>query len=207
MRFLIATTFTLALFIAPTFAEDEGFTKISHPDSFEGWKAVENPKTWTIQEGAYVCKGDRAHLFYVGDDKPFKNFEFKADIMTKPGSNAGVYFHTRLQESGWPKYGYEAQVNNTHKDPKKTASLYGVVNIDKAAAEDGKWFTMHIKVVDRKITISVDGKTQVDYEEPEGKEAFSKAFERRLGSGTFALQGHDPKSEVHFKNIRVKRLP
>ena len=47
----------------------------------------------------------------------------------------------------------------------------------------------------------------VDYTEPKGKPAESDQFERRLGKGTFALQGHDPESEVHFKNIRVKRLP
>ncbi|MCR9117961.1 MAG: DUF1080 domain-containing protein, partial [bacterium] len=167
---------------------------------------VENPGTWTIKDGAYVCKGDRSHLFYVGDDKPLKNFELKADVMTKPGSNAGIYFHTKLQESGWPKFGYEAQVNNTHKDPKKTASLYGVKNVSEAPAKDNEWFTMHIKVVGRHITIAVDGKTQVDFTEPEGQKAFSDSFERRLGSGTIALQGHDPKSEVHFKNIRIKRL-
>ena len=30
---------------------------------------------------------------------------------------------------------------------------------------------------------------------------------RTLGSGTFALQGHDPESKVYFKNIMVKVLP
>jgi len=30
---------------------------------------------------------------------------------------------------------------------------------------------------------------------------------RRLSSGTFALQGHDPESTVYFRNIRVKPLP
>jgi hypothetical protein len=29
---------------------------------------------------------------------------------------------------------------------------------------------------------------------------------RVLSSGTFALQGHDPKSKVYFKNIMVKPL-
>jgi hypothetical protein len=28
-----------------------------------------------------------------------------------------------------------------------------------------------------------------------------------LDHGTFALQGHDPASEVHYKNIKVKPLP
>jgi hypothetical protein len=30
---------------------------------------------------------------------------------------------------------------------------------------------------------------------------------RRLSHGTFALQGHDPGSEVRFRNLRVRRLP
>ena len=55
--------------------------------------------------------------------------------------------------------------------------------------------------------MKINDKVVVDYEEPEGKEAFSEAFERRLGSGTFCFQGHDPKSIVYFKNIRLKRLP
>ena len=37
--------------------------------------------------------------------------------------------------------------------------------------------------------------------------AFSKDFERRLGEGTFALQAHDPKSVVYYKNIYIKELP
>ena len=54
--------------------------------------------------------------------------------------------------------------------------------------------------------LKINGKTVVDYTEPEGKKALSGAFERRLGSGTFALQAHDPKSIVYFRNLKVKRL-
>ena len=57
------------------------------------------------------------------------------------------------------------------------------------------------------IEIRVNDKTTVDYTEPEGKEAFSEDFERRLGEGTFALQAHDPNSKVYFKNLKVRRLP
>jgi hypothetical protein len=31
--------------------------------------------------------------------------------------------------------------------------------------------------------------------------------DRLISSGTFALQGHDPKSKVLFKNIMVKAMP
>jgi hypothetical protein len=37
----------------------------------------------------------------------FKNFEFRAEVMTTPGSNSGLYFHTAYQESSWPTKGYE----------------------------------------------------------------------------------------------------
>ena len=53
--------------------------------------------------------------------------------------------------------------------------------------------------------MKVDGKTVVQYIEPPGTQA-GKDFARKLGEGTFALQGHDPGSVVRYKNIRVKRL-
>jgi len=30
---------------------------------------------------------------------------------------------------------------------------------------------------------------------------------RKLGAGTIALQGHDPKSTVHYKDLFIKALP
>ena len=208
-RILALGQLALLLCVSNLHAADkaDGWVSLFDGKSLAGWKASENKKTWSIEEGAIVCHGDRSHLYYVGDTKPFVNFEFQADVMTKPNSNAGIYFHTRYQEIGWPKYGYETQVNNTYKrDPKRTASLYGVVNILEAPAKDNEWFTMHIAVKGRKITIKVGDKTLVNYEEPEGQKAFSDQFDRRLGKGTFALQGHDPHSQVYFKNIKVRRL-
>jgi hypothetical protein len=53
--------------------------------------------------------------------------------------------------------------------------------------------------------VKVDGKTVLEYNEPAGAQA-GRDFGRKLGSGTFALQAHDPKSVVSYKNIRVKKL-
>jgi len=174
--------------------------------TYDGWKASENADSWKIVAGAFVANGPRSHLFYVGDKKPFKNFEFKCDVMTKPKSNAGIYFHTKYQETGWPKYGYEAQVNNTHRDPKKTGSIYAVKDVLKAPAKDNEWFTYYVKVDGKKITIKIDGKTVNEYTEPDNAQAGTD-FTRVLDAGTFAFQAHDPISEVHFKNIQVRRLP
>jgi hypothetical protein len=185
---------------------DDGFTSIFDGKTFNGWKpAAENPGTWKINNGAFVAHGPRDHLFYVGDEKPFKNFELKVDVMTEPGSNGGIYFHTKYQESDWPKQGFECQVNVSHTDWKKTGSLYDVVNVASTPAKDKKWWTQHIIVKDNKVTVKIDGEIILEYCEPPGARP-STPFTRKLDEGTFALQAHDPKSVVRYKNIRVKRL-
>jgi hypothetical protein len=185
---------------------EEGFVQLFDGKTFNGWKkAEEHPETWTIQDGALVAHGDRCHLFYVGDDKPFKNFHLKVDVMTGPHSNGGIYFHTKYQAADWPRAGFECQVNNTHADWKKTGSLYDVVNIAQNLATDNKWWTQEIIVKDKTVTVIIDGKKIFEYNEPPGVQP-GKPFARKLDEGTFALQGHDPGSIIHYKNIRVKRL-
>ncbi|MEM6776169.1 MAG: DUF1080 domain-containing protein [Planctomycetota bacterium] len=186
---------------------ETGFVSLFDGESLNGWKkSDENPESCYVEDGMLVCAGARCHLFYVGGLAPMDDFHFKAEVMTTPGSNAGIYFHTQYQETGWPKYGYECQVNVSHKDPKKTSSLYAVDNVDDPGVDDGEWYTQEIIVRDRHIILKVNGKTMVDHTEPENKPAFSDAFERRLGEGTFALQAHDPDSKVYFRNLRVKKL-
>ncbi len=178
-----------------------------------GWKASESLNTFTVVKGSIVAKGARSHLFYVGDgisEVDYKNFELEIEVMTKPGANSGVYFHTAFQPEGWPGQGFEVQVNNSQKEHdgylemKKTGSLYGIRNVYKAMARDNQWFQMRIRVDGRRVQIWLDRTLLVDYIEPDYP---ANSRYRRLGHGTFALQGHDPGSEVHFRNIRVRRLP
>lgn len=201
---------SLALLTAGSFhlyaATEEGFVSLFDGKSFDGWKrAVEHPNTWKIEDGTLVARGERCHLFYVGDPKPFKNFELRVDVMTEPNSNGGIYFHTRYQESDWPKYGFECQVNVSHGDWKKTGSLYDVVNVPWSPAKDNEWWTQTIIVQGRKVTVKINDQILFEYTQPLGAQA-GKDYTRVLDEGTFALQAHDPKSVVHFKNIRVKRL-
>lgn len=198
--------FTLTTGIAAAADAGDGFKSLMDGKTFDGWKtAKESPGTWKIEDGAFVAHGPRCHLFYVGDEQPFKNFHLKVEVMTEPGSNGGIYFHTRYQEEGWPKYGFESQVNITHTDWIKTGSLYGIVNTGLAAAKDQQWWTQEIVVKDRTVTVKVDGKTVLQYVEPLNAQP-NADFPRKLGEGTFALQGHDPKSIIRYRNIQVKRL-
>ena len=176
--------------------------------TLNGWKVGANAETFSTENGMIVVNGKTAHLFYVGDvhEHNFKNFEFKADVMTMPGSNSGIYFHTQYQESSWPKKGYEVQVNNSHTDWRRTGSLYSVQDVKEVYVKDNVWFTESITVKGKRVIIKVNGKVTVDYTEPENVQRPKGSEGRVISKGTFALQGHDPKSKVYYKNIYVMPL-
>ncbi len=176
--------------------------------TLDNWKVGANAATFSVVDGMIKVNGNTAHLFYNGpvNNHDFKNFEFKADVLTRPGSNSGIYFHTKYQERSWPKKGYEVQVNNSHSDWRRTGSLYGIADVKEKLVNDDEWFTEHIIVSGKRIIIKVNEKTVVDYTEPDNVERPEGDQERIISHGTFALQGHDPKSEVYFKNIMVKPL-
>jgi hypothetical protein len=177
--------------------------------TLDGWRASEAPGSFEVRDGAIVVRGPRSHLFYVGavQAHDFRDFELQLEVMTKPGANSGVYIHTAWQDEGWPAKGYEVQVNNSQSDPKRTGGLYAVKDNFQAPAKDDVWFTMRIRVEGRRIRTFVDDKLIVDYTQPEQPERSADMQGRVLSSGTFALQAHDPGSEVHYRNIKVRVLP
>lgn len=192
--------------VAQAANDDEGFMPLFDGRTLAGWQASENAASWSVADGQIICHGPRSHLFYVGADPAapavFKDFHFRAEVMTKPGSNSGIFIHSKFQAEGWPVHGYEVQVNNSQRDPVRTGSLYNTVKIFTPPAQDDKWFTMDVVVRGRAVTVTVDGKVLYEFVEPEGTSGT-----RRLSEGLFALQAHDPDSIVHYRNIRAKRLP
>lgn len=189
--------------------EDSEWISLFNGEDLEGWKVGVNASTFSVEDGAIKVAGERAHLFYAGDVEHhnFKNFEFKARVMTKPGANSGIYFHTKYQEDGWPTYGYEVQVNNTQGDWKRTGSLYGIVDIKENYATDNEWYSEYVKVEGKRIIIKINDIVVVDYTEPENPLREGDGVYRVLKEGTFALQGHDPGSVVFYKDIMVRPLP
>jgi hypothetical protein len=136
--------------------------------------------------------------------------------MTSPGANSGIYAHTKFQGPGWPEAGYELQVINSNPpaermngyiEHKMTGSVYAVRNTWIAPAKDNEWFNYRIRVVGKTIQTFIDGQLICEYAEPENAFRPPDKKGRLLGSGTFALQAHDPGSIVKYKNIKVKMLP
>lgn len=181
--------------------------------SLSGWQSnEEKPDVFTITEaGELKVSGGRAHLFWMGNDAvpaDLKNFELKLKVKTTAGSNSGIFFHTKFQENGWPDYGLEAQINSTHKDRRKTASIYAIQDVlDNAPSTDGQWFDYEIRVKGKQVTVLVDGEVVNDYTEPTPPVTPKNRPDVHLSRGTFAIQGHDPKSTIYFKDIHLRMLP
>lgn len=204
----------LALILLINFAgtgkiASDKWIKLFDGKTLNNWKVGANAGTFSVDSGMIVVHGKTAHLFYDGpvNDHVFKNFELKVDVMTNPGANSGIYFHTVYQEKSWPLKGYEVQVNNSHGDWRRTGSLYGINDVKEKLVDDYEWFTETIKVEGKHVTIKVNDKQVVDYTEPDDVKRGKGSEQRLISNGTFALQGHDPNSIVHFKNILVRILP
>lgn len=189
-------------------AQSGGWISLFDGKSLAGWKVGDNASTFSVDSGMIKVNGVTAHLFYDGpvNNHNFKNFEFKADVLTKPHSNSGIYFHTAFQQGGWPSKGYEVQVNNSHTDWRRTGSLYAIQDVKEVYVTDDVWYTEYIKVEGKHVIIKINDKVVVDYTEPDNVQRPEGMKERIISNGTFALQGHDPGSTVYFKNIMVKPL-
>lgn len=161
--------------------------------TLDGWKANENPGSWTVKDGAIVGDGGASHLFYMTEK--CVNCEFKAEVRINHGGNSGMYFRTAFGP-GFPK-GYEAQIDSTHTDPVRTGSLYGFVKVLEQLVPDDTWFTQHIIVEGNHIQIFVNDKQTVDFVDEANT----------YTGGYLALQQHNAGSVVEFKNLMMKPLP
>ncbi len=214
MKKLLLLSLLAAFTALTTRAADQDWTSMFNGKDLAGWKSNdETPGVFFVTNGVLKVNGGRAHLFYAGADgqASFKNFEFKAKVLTTPGSNSGIYFHTEFQAKDWPAKGFECQVNTTHTDQKKTGGLYAVQDVmNNAPSKDFEWFDYYIKVEGRHVVIQINGKTTVDWTQPEDwdpKKSLKNMDGRKLGEGTIALQGHDPKSTTFYKDFFIRALP
>ena len=205
---------TLAALALP--AADTGWTELFDGHTLTGWRPSENKESWKVADSALAADGKRSHLFYNGPfhGADFRNFELEVELMTRPGCNSGVYFHTAYQETGFPTKGFEVQVDNSYigeggyRERKMGGSLYGLRNIYKAFARDNEWFKLTAAVRGKNVQIRQNGMLLVDYTEPtppvipDGPETG-----RFLDRGTFALQCHNEGSRVLYRSVRVRPLP
>ena len=176
-------------------------------DTEMAWPTVDNTsagESFRLDGDTLIVEGDQRNLFYDGPIAGgyFKNFEFKVDVYTYPGSASGVYFHTHFEEEGPPGAGYEAQINASRAGESMTGSLVGASEVETAPHGDNEWFSYHIKVDGKNVTVNVNGETVNEFTEP--ADADGPASLRR---GTIGLESVGSDSRVYFRNPMVRLLP
>ena len=191
---MIRSLLCIAMIIAaaPLHAEEK-FVELFNGKNLDGWKANESPESWSVQDGVIVGRGQKSHLFYMKET--FRNLHFKASVKLNHKGNSGMYFRTAWGP-GFPK-GYEAQVENSSGDPKKTGSLYNFSNFYEQIIPDDTWWTQEIIANGNHIIMKVKGKVITDFVDE--KHSFR--------DGYVAFQQHDPGSVVMYKDVMIKRLP
>ena len=97
---------------------EEGFVSLFDGKSLDGWKIGDNAELFQVRDGMIVMEcpatnNKPAHLFYDGpvQGHQFKNFDLRVDVLTYPGANSGIYFHTRFQQAGFPRLGIEIAID------------------------------------------------------------------------------------------------
>jgi len=201
-------------------AAEMGWRALFNGRDLTGWEANADPGAFTVVDGAIKAHAthpsNRGHLFFVGDrtegEERFRNFELIAVVRGEPKSNSGIFFHTdRATRDGvlQLKNGYEVQLNSSPQEKRKTGSLYAIVDRETSPVDESHWFTVRIRVEDKRIRTWINDTLTVDYTEPENpvrpKERTGRLL--RPDGGAIALQAHDDKSTFYFREIRIRRLP
>src|SRR4029079_12399190 len=83
-----------------------------------------------------------------------------------------------------------------------TGSIYRRQPARQQAAKDGEWFTMTVVAQDRHFATWVNGVQTCDWTDnrPLAANARTGAY---LKKGPISIQGHDPTTNLLFRNIRI----
>ena len=231
VRFSIPADTTLKLYEArllPT-----GMSPLFNGKNLDGWKVFEGKGTkskYTVtKEGWLNVKDGPGDLQTT---KTFDDFVLQLECISNGDRlNSGVFFRCIPGEY---QQGYEAQVHNGWTDtPKKTYTIdeydpkthklltkkkvpskamdYGTGAIYRrmparfGVAKDREWFTMTVVARERHIATWVNGIQVVDWTDnrPDSDNPRNGC---RLEAGHISIQGHDPTTDLSFRNIRIAEL-
>ena len=126
------------------------------------------------------------------------------------GINSGLFFRCI---PGDLMMGYESQIHNgmVDGDPTKpvdcgTGGIFRRQNARRIVARDHEWFAKTIVAYGPHMAVWVNGYQVSDWTD-ERKPNENPRRGLRLEPGTLAIQGHDPTTDLEFRNLRIAELP
>ncbi len=163
--------------------------ELLNPNQKNGFK-VENGVL--INDPVQPESGDRVSYGNIRTQQEFEDFNLTLEVNVPEGSNSGVYLRGI----------YEIQVVDSYGKPLDShnmGALYSRITPDVAAEKPaGEWQSMDITLVDRHITVLLNGKKIIDNEPALGPTGGAISADV-LAPGPIYLQGDHGK--VSFRNI------
>lgn len=130
-----------------------------------GWKLKEPdaPNCWSVDHGVLA---NRPPPHVAGQPKPrsgnlrtereFEDFNLKLEVNVPAGSNSGVYLRGIYEIQVLDSYGKEL-------DPHNMGAVYSRITPTVAAEKPaGEWQSLDLTLVDRYVTVVLNGKTIID---------------------------------------------
>lgn len=125
-----------------------------------GWRLLkEADNGWRVVDGVLqnrVVKAKDKHFGNLRTDAEFEDFNLKTEVRTQEGSNSGIYLRGI----------YEVQIMESFGKPLDShhmGALYSRITPSVNAEKPiGEWQTLDITLVDRHLTVILNGKTIID---------------------------------------------
>ena len=186
-----------------------GMKPISTGKDLEGWKLDPDSKSRAsvTPEGWIRLQGGKGQLESAAR---YTDFVLQLDVLVStPGLNSGVFFRSI---PGEVQNGYESQIHNGFKNGDRTqpvdcgtGGIFRRQNARKVVSDDGQWFTKTIVADGPHFAVWVNGYPVTDWTDARPADANPRKG-LRLAAGTIILQGHDPTTDLLFRNIRIGEM-
>ena len=187
-----------------------GLRSIFNGKDLTGWKEIPGRKSVysVTPEGWLNVKNGNGDLQSEGE---YGDFVFQLDIISNGTHlNSGVFFRA-LKGQFWS--GYEAQIRNQWQGDDRAKSVdYGTGGIynrqatRRVVSSDREWFTMTIMAHGPHLATWVNGVQVTDFTDRRPPNVSARqGF--RAEPGVVSLQGHDPTTDLSFRNLRIAGLP
>lgn len=183
-------------------------TAIFNGKDLSGWNIIPGKASkFNVVEGAINITDGNGQ---IETDKLYRDFLVQMDIISNGEHlNSGVFYRG---PKGVFWKGYESQVRNQWMGDDRTkpvdfgtGGIYGVQESRKVVTSDHEWFNKTIVCEGNHVAVWLNGymvsdlyDTRAVSDEGDGKNGFVDE------PGTIHLQGHDPTTDLSFKNINIQ---
>jgi hypothetical protein len=189
-----------------------GMQPIFNGNDLTGWREVPGSKsTFEVADGKIRATNGPGFLETEGT---WGNFVLQAQAITNGKHlNSGIFFRAKQGTEEAPSHGYEFQIHNGYKDGDRTQPIdQGTGAIFRRAparivlSNDNEWFTATLVAHGPNFFCWVDGYPVTNW--TDRREPSDNPREGlRLAPGHISLQGHDPTTDLEFRNLRISEYP